>query len=413
MPGEDGLSLIRRVRLLPPGGGGLIPAAALSAYAGAGDRRSALLAGFQHHVAKPVDPAHLLAVIATDRPEGAAPPCEARCSDAERDASRIDRRRRPGLPGGARRARQARGLRRAQRPTLKQAREEIAANPPDILLVDLHLPDGSGLSPPGGPRARVGPRGRPDHRKRERRNRGGRPSPRRRRLSDEAGGLRPRQDGPRQRDPRPGDAGRDQHAAGRAAQAGSIRAAGRRIPAHAEGLRPDRPRGRDRRQHPHQRRDRHRKGAGRRDDPRPEPPQQGSVPSRELRGPVREPDRERAVRPRARQLHRRGPDAQGILRARRRRNPVSRRDHGGRRHPGQAAPGAGDVRGHPGRRNRADQGRRAHRRRHQPPRRGGDRGRQAARGPVLPPERLPDPASSAAGARRRRRAPGREVPRAS
>ena len=30
--------------------------------------------------------------------------------------------------------------------TLKQAREEIAANPPDILLIDLHLPDGSGLS---------------------------------------------------------------------------------------------------------------------------------------------------------------------------------------------------------------------------------------------------------------------------
>jgi CheY-like chemotaxis protein len=64
MPGEDGLSLIRRVRLLPPGGGGLIPAAALSAYAAAGDRRRALLAGYQQHVAKPVDPAHLLAVIA-------------------------------------------------------------------------------------------------------------------------------------------------------------------------------------------------------------------------------------------------------------------------------------------------------------------------------------------------------------
>jgi two-component system response regulator AtoC len=30
--------------------------------------------------------------------------------------------------------------------TLKEARTEIAANPPDILLVDLHLPDGSGLS---------------------------------------------------------------------------------------------------------------------------------------------------------------------------------------------------------------------------------------------------------------------------
>jgi PAS domain S-box-containing protein len=64
MPGEDGLSLIRRVRLLPPGGGGLIPAAAVSAYAAAGDRRSALLAGFQEHVSKPVDPGHLLGVIA-------------------------------------------------------------------------------------------------------------------------------------------------------------------------------------------------------------------------------------------------------------------------------------------------------------------------------------------------------------
>jgi PAS domain S-box-containing protein len=65
MPGEDGLSLIRRVRLLPPGSGGLMPAAALSAYAAAGDRRNALLAGFQQHIAKPVDPARLLAVIAS------------------------------------------------------------------------------------------------------------------------------------------------------------------------------------------------------------------------------------------------------------------------------------------------------------------------------------------------------------
>jgi PAS domain S-box-containing protein len=64
MPGEDGLALIRRVRLLPPGAGGLIPAAALSAYAGAVDRRNALLAGYQHHITKPVDPKVLLAVIA-------------------------------------------------------------------------------------------------------------------------------------------------------------------------------------------------------------------------------------------------------------------------------------------------------------------------------------------------------------
>ncbi len=52
------------MRLLPPQSGGLIPAAALSAYAGATDRRNALLAGYQQHIAKPVDPSHLLAVIA-------------------------------------------------------------------------------------------------------------------------------------------------------------------------------------------------------------------------------------------------------------------------------------------------------------------------------------------------------------
>lgn len=65
MPGEDGLSLMGRVRLLPPNQGGVIPAAALSAYAGVNDRRKAFIAGFQHHIAKPVDPARLLAVIAT------------------------------------------------------------------------------------------------------------------------------------------------------------------------------------------------------------------------------------------------------------------------------------------------------------------------------------------------------------
>jgi PAS domain S-box-containing protein len=64
MPGEDGLSLIRRVRQLPFDRGGQILAIALSAYAAAEDRRKALLAGFQRHIPKPVDPAHLLAAIA-------------------------------------------------------------------------------------------------------------------------------------------------------------------------------------------------------------------------------------------------------------------------------------------------------------------------------------------------------------
>jgi PAS domain S-box-containing protein len=64
MPGEDGHSLIRRVRELPAGQGGDIPAAALTAYARGEDRQKALLAGFQVHVAKPVLPEELTAVIA-------------------------------------------------------------------------------------------------------------------------------------------------------------------------------------------------------------------------------------------------------------------------------------------------------------------------------------------------------------
>jgi CheY-like chemotaxis protein len=63
MTGENGYALIRKVRALAPEAGGHIPAIALTAYAGAADRRRALLAGFQTHLAKPVDPADLIAVI--------------------------------------------------------------------------------------------------------------------------------------------------------------------------------------------------------------------------------------------------------------------------------------------------------------------------------------------------------------
>jgi PAS domain S-box-containing protein len=65
MPGEDGYELIRRVRQLPPERGGRTPAAALTAFARAEDRRRALLAGFQMHVAKPVDIQELAAVVAS------------------------------------------------------------------------------------------------------------------------------------------------------------------------------------------------------------------------------------------------------------------------------------------------------------------------------------------------------------
>jgi len=64
MPGEDGYALIRRVRALDGERGGRIPAIALTAYARAEDRTQALLAGFQQHVPKPVDPAELAVVVA-------------------------------------------------------------------------------------------------------------------------------------------------------------------------------------------------------------------------------------------------------------------------------------------------------------------------------------------------------------
>jgi CheY-like chemotaxis protein len=63
MAGENGYDLIRRIRTLSPEEGCDIPAIALTAYAGATDRRRALLAGFQTHLAKPVEPADLVAVI--------------------------------------------------------------------------------------------------------------------------------------------------------------------------------------------------------------------------------------------------------------------------------------------------------------------------------------------------------------
>jgi signal transduction histidine kinase/ActR/RegA family two-component response regulator len=63
MPDQDGYDLIRQMRLLP-GAAGQVPAVALTALARGEDRNRALLAGYQRHVTKPVDPAELVAVIA-------------------------------------------------------------------------------------------------------------------------------------------------------------------------------------------------------------------------------------------------------------------------------------------------------------------------------------------------------------
>jgi signal transduction histidine kinase/ActR/RegA family two-component response regulator len=76
MPEEDGYALIARVRALSGAEGGQTPAIALTAYARTEDRVRALSAGFQMHVAKPIEPAELVATIAAvaRSPAGAAPP---------------------------------------------------------------------------------------------------------------------------------------------------------------------------------------------------------------------------------------------------------------------------------------------------------------------------------------------------
>jgi CheY-like chemotaxis protein len=61
MPRRDGFELIAEVRKR----GLRLPAAALTAFARAEDRTRALLAGFQAHVPKPVEPAELVATIAS------------------------------------------------------------------------------------------------------------------------------------------------------------------------------------------------------------------------------------------------------------------------------------------------------------------------------------------------------------
>jgi len=65
MPGEDGHSLMRRVRALPPHENRDIPAVALTAYARPEDRLQAIRAGFQLHTSKPVEPAELIALVAS------------------------------------------------------------------------------------------------------------------------------------------------------------------------------------------------------------------------------------------------------------------------------------------------------------------------------------------------------------
>jgi PAS domain S-box-containing protein len=65
MPEVDGYELVRKIRAISAENGGKIPAIALTAFARSEDRTRALRAGFTVHVSKPVDPAELVATVAS------------------------------------------------------------------------------------------------------------------------------------------------------------------------------------------------------------------------------------------------------------------------------------------------------------------------------------------------------------
>ena len=64
MPHENGYQLLQRVRSLTVAEGSEIPAVALTAFARSEDRTRAMLAGFDVHIAKPVEPNELLTIVA-------------------------------------------------------------------------------------------------------------------------------------------------------------------------------------------------------------------------------------------------------------------------------------------------------------------------------------------------------------
>lgn len=64
LPDSDGYALIGAIRSLPPERGGKVPAIAVTAYTTEEDRERSLAAGFQMHLAKPVEIDRLAASIA-------------------------------------------------------------------------------------------------------------------------------------------------------------------------------------------------------------------------------------------------------------------------------------------------------------------------------------------------------------
>ncbi len=65
MPGEDGYSLVQRIRTRQAQGPTRTPAVAVTAYGGAEDRARATAAGFDRHIVKPIDVAEVITTVAT------------------------------------------------------------------------------------------------------------------------------------------------------------------------------------------------------------------------------------------------------------------------------------------------------------------------------------------------------------
>ncbi len=221
----------------------------------------------------------------------------------------------------------------------------------------------------------------------------------------EAGGLRLRHqalqggraapgggEGPREEAPHP----REPQAPDRAAHPAQEPVAGGNQLGDAEGLRSDRPGGRNQDERPDQRRQRHRQGVGGARHPRPERAAGSALRRRQLRRDPRESARIGAVRPREGGLHGCGSEQGRSLRDGRPGDPLPRR---GRRAaptaPGQAAPGDPGQDGPACRRHRRSSRRRAHRGCDEPEAGRRDLLRTLSRRPLLPAQRDPDHAASA------------------
>jgi CheY-like chemotaxis protein len=152
MPGVDGYAMIQAIRKLPERSGGRIPAIAVTAFARPQDRSRAFLAGFDVFLAKPVDPAELVAVMCnlTDRRSDTGPVerAEPRPSiAAELDGTRIliveD-----DVDGGEMLAEvlRAAGASVELAHSAAQGMERIRRFRPDVLVSDISLPDKDGFA---------------------------------------------------------------------------------------------------------------------------------------------------------------------------------------------------------------------------------------------------------------------------